>query len=108
MMDFPMKTVGRALITLVIVAAGCAGGYELSDYYMPRDAAAGEFDQLSPRTRDVRVQADVASIAPDEDGFVDDLILDRERYTRALPRRMSLPTRRRWRCATKRYHIVSI
>jgi hypothetical protein len=28
-----MKTVARVLLTLVIVAAGCAGGYELWDYY---------------------------------------------------------------------------
>ena len=104
-----MKTVQRALITLVIVAAGYAGGYELSDHHMLRDAAAAaEPDQLSPRTRDARVQTEVVSIDPDESAFVDDLLLDRERYTRALPRRMSLPTRRRWRCATKRYHIVSI
>jgi multidrug resistance efflux pump len=83
-----MKTAGRALLTLVFVVAGCAGGYELWDYYM-----------LSPWTRDARVQADVVSIAPDISGFVDDLrvkdnqfahkgdilfVLDRERYTRAL------------------------
>ena len=83
-----MKTVARVVITLVIVAAGCIGGYELWDYYM-----------LSPWTRDARVQADVVSIAPDASGFVDELrvkdnqfvhkgdvlfVLDRERYTRAL------------------------
>src|SRR5215472_6818476 len=83
-----MKTVARVVITLVIVSAGCASGYELWDYYM-----------LSPWTRDARVQADVVSIAPDVSGFVDDLrvkdnqfvhkgdilfVLDRERYTRAL------------------------
>ena len=101
-----MKTVERALITLVIVAAGYAGGYELSDHHMLRDAAAGEPDQLSPRTRDARVQTEVVSIDPDESAFVDDLILDRERYTRALPRRMSPPTRRRWTCATRRHHVV--
>src|SRR5215469_1069318 len=28
-----MKTAARVLLTLVIVAAGCAGGYELWDYY---------------------------------------------------------------------------
>ena len=54
---------------------------------------------LSPWTRDARVQADVVSIAPDVAGFVDDLrvkdnqfvhkgdvllVIDRERYTRAL------------------------
>jgi multidrug resistance efflux pump len=83
-----MKTIARVLLTLVLVSAGCAGGYELWDYYM-----------LSPWTRDARVQADVVSIAPDVAGFVDDLkvkdnqfvhkgdilfVLDRERYTRAL------------------------
>ena len=83
-----MKTVARVVITLVIVAAGCIGGYELWDYYM-----------LSPWARDTRVQADVVSIAPDVSGFVDELrvkdnqfvhkgdilfVLDRERYSRAL------------------------
>jgi multidrug resistance efflux pump len=83
-----MKTIARVLITLVLVSAGCVGGYELWDYYM-----------LSPWTRDARVQADVVSIAPDVAGFVDDLkvkdnqfvhkgdvlfVLDQERYTRTL------------------------
>jgi multidrug resistance efflux pump len=83
-----MKTVARVLLTLVLVAAGCAGGYELWDYYL-----------FSPWTRDARVQADVVDIAPDVAGFVTDLrvkdnqfvrkgdvlfIIDRERYTRAL------------------------
>jgi RND family efflux transporter MFP subunit len=83
-----MKTITRLFLTLVLVAAGCAGGYQLWDYYM-----------LSPWTRDARVQADVVSIAPDVAGFVDDLrvkdnqfvhkgdvllVIDRERYTRAL------------------------
>ena len=83
-----MKTVLRVFVTLVILAAGCAGGYELWDYYL-----------FSPWTRDARVQADVVSIAPDVAGFVDELrvkdnqfvhkgdvllVLDRERYTRAL------------------------
>src|ERR1700738_368204 len=88
MKEPPRKTIARVLLTLVLVSAGCAGGYELWDYYM-----------LSPWTRDARVQADVVSIAPDGSGFVDDLkvkdnqfvhkgdilfVLDRERYTRAL------------------------
>src|SRR5712671_5924866 len=83
-----MKSLARVVLTVFMVAAGCAGGYELWDYYM-----------LSPWTRDARVQADVVSIAPDVAGFVDDLkvrdnqfvhkgdilfVLDRERYTRAL------------------------
>jgi multidrug resistance efflux pump len=83
-----MKTVARVLLTLFIVAASCAGGYELWDYYL-----------FSPWTRDARVQADVVDIAPDVAGFVTDLrvkdnqfvrkgdvlfIIDRDRYTRAL------------------------
>jgi multidrug resistance efflux pump len=83
-----MKSIARVVLTLVIVAAGCVGGYELWNYYM-----------FSPWTRDARVQADVVSIAPDVSGFVDELrvkdnqfvhkgdvlfVLDRERYTRAL------------------------
>ena len=83
-----MKTVARILLTLILVAAGSVGGYELWDYYM-----------FSPWTRDARVQADVVSIAPDVSGFVDEVrvkdnqfvhkgdilvVLDRERYSRAL------------------------
>jgi len=83
-----MKTVARVFVTPVLVAAGSVAGYELWDYYL-----------FSPWTRDARVQADVVDIAPDVSGFVDDLrvkdnqfvhkgdvllVLDRERYTRAL------------------------
>ncbi len=83
-----MKTVARFLLTLVLVAAVCAGGYELWDYYL-----------FSPWTRDAHVQADVVTIAPDVAGFVDEvrvkdnqfvhkgdvmLVIDRARYTRAL------------------------
>jgi multidrug resistance efflux pump len=88
MRKIPMKPLARVALTLVIVAAGCFGGYELWDYYM-----------LSPWTRDARVQADVVTIAPDVAGFVDEvrvkdnqfvhkgdvmLVIDRERYKRAL------------------------
>jgi multidrug resistance efflux pump len=83
-----MKTATRMLLTLILVAAGCLGGYELWDYYM-----------FSPWTRDARVQADVVSIAPDVAGFVEEVrvkdnqfthkgdvmvVLDSERYSRAL------------------------
>src|SRR5216684_7253583 len=85
-----MKTAARILLTLILAAAGCVGGYELWDYYM-----------LSAWTRDARVRADVVSIAPDVSGFVDDLrvkdnqfvhkgdvllVIDRARYSRALTR----------------------
>jgi multidrug resistance efflux pump len=83
-----MKTAARILLTLILVAAGCVGGYELWNYYL-----------FSPWTRDARVQADVVSIAPDVSGFVDEVrvkddqfvhmgdilvVLDRERYSRSL------------------------
>ncbi len=83
-----MKWLARVVLTLVIVGAACASGYELWDYYM-----------RSPWTRDARVQADVVTIAPDVAGFVDEvrvddnqfvhkgnvmLVIDRERYQRAL------------------------
>jgi multidrug resistance efflux pump len=83
-----MKTLARVITTLVLVAAGCLGAYELWNYYM-----------LSPWTRDARVVADVVTIAPDVAGFVNDLrvndnqfvrkgdillILDRVRYKQAL------------------------
>ena len=82
------KMLARAVATLAVVAAGCAGGYELWDYYM-----------LSPWTRDARIRADVVTIAPDVAGFVNDLrvkenqivrrgdvllVLDQERYKRDL------------------------
>ena len=83
-----MKTTARFILTLLIVAAACAGAYELWDYYM-----------LSPWTRDARVRADVVDIAPDVSGFVAELdvkdnqtvhkgdvlfVLDQERYKFAL------------------------
>jgi len=97
-----MKNIARVLLTLVIVAAGCVGGYELWDYYL-----------FSPWTRDARVQADVVSIAPDVAGFVDELrVKDNQSSTKAMscsfsignatrahsrwPKRMSPPARRRW------------
>jgi len=83
-----MKPLARVALTLVIVVAGCVGGYKLWEYYM-----------YSPWTRDARVEADVVSIAPDVSGFVVDLrikdnqlvrkgdvlfVLDQARYKLAL------------------------
>src|SRR5207302_11159597 len=83
-----MKALARVVATLLIVAAGGLGAYELWNYYM-----------LSPWTRDARVRADVVTIAPDVAGFVNDLrvkdnqfvhkgdilfVLDQERYKLAL------------------------
>ena len=83
-----MKAPTRAIITLVVLAAGCVGAYWLWTYYM-----------LSPWTRDARIRADVVTIAPDVSGFVRELrvkdnqfvhrgdvllVLDQERYKLAL------------------------
>jgi multidrug resistance efflux pump len=83
-----LQAVVRICVTLLIVAIGCLGAYEIWDYYM-----------YSPWTRDARVQADVVSIAPDVSGFVQDirvkdnqvvhkgdvlLVLDQERYQLAV------------------------
>ncbi|MBV8413544.1 MAG: HlyD family secretion protein [Alphaproteobacteria bacterium] len=57
-----VKKSARVLVTLLILAAGGLGGYDLWHYYM-----------LSPWTRDARVRADVVTIAPDVAGFVTDL-----------------------------------
>jgi multidrug resistance efflux pump len=57
-----MKAIFRVIATVLVVAAGSAGAYELWDYYM-----------LSPWTRDAKVRADVVTIAPDVAGFVTDL-----------------------------------
>ena len=57
-----MKALLRVIATVLVVAAGSAGAYELWDYYM-----------LSPWTRDAKVRADVVTIAPDVAGFVTDL-----------------------------------
>jgi len=83
-----MKTLARVVLSLVIVATGCAAGYELWNYYM-----------LSPCTRYARVQPYAVSIAPDVSGFIQELhvtdnqfvhkgdvlfVIDRDRYERAL------------------------
>lgn len=83
-----LKLFGRFILTLAIIAAGCAGAYELWDYYM-----------YSPWTRDAKVRADVVTVAPDVAGFVTDLrvrdnqvvhngdilfIVDPDRYKLAL------------------------
>ena len=49
-----IKAILRVIATVLIVAAGSAGAYELWDYYM-----------LSPWTRDAKVVADVVTMAPD-------------------------------------------
>ncbi|WP_417814483.1 efflux RND transporter periplasmic adaptor subunit [Thalassospira alkalitolerans] len=52
----------RVLVTLVLVLAASAGGYQLYDYYMN-----------APWTRDGRISVDVVAIAPDVSGLVHDV-----------------------------------
>jgi multidrug resistance efflux pump len=83
-----IKALARVIVTLSIFVAGCAGAYELWNYYM-----------YSPWTRDAKVRADVVTIAPDVAGFVNDIrvtdnqmvrkgdilfIVDQDRYKLAL------------------------
>src|SRR6516165_7953229 len=82
-----MKTAARILVTLILVAAACVGGYELWNYYM-----------FSPWTRDARVQADVVSIAPDVSGFVDEVrVKDNQFVHLGRPRSRTLQPRARHR-----------
>jgi multidrug resistance efflux pump len=103
-----MKTLARIIFTLLIVAAGCAGAYELWDYTM-----------LSPWTRDARVRADVVTIAPDVAGFVRELrvrdnqfvhrgdvlfIIDQDRYRLAVAAAQASVAARRADMAMQQSH----
>ena len=65
------KALARVVVTLLILATGCAGAYELWDYYM-----------LSPWARDAKVRADVVTIAPDVAGFVYDIRVKDNQFVR--------------------------
>ncbi|KAA3518614.1 efflux RND transporter periplasmic adaptor subunit [Agrobacterium vitis] len=58
-----LKSLGRVVVTLVVVVAALFAGYHLWVYYMEE-----------PWTRDGRVRADVAEIAPDVTGPVSDVL----------------------------------
>ncbi|MVA25450.1 efflux RND transporter periplasmic adaptor subunit [Agrobacterium vitis] len=58
-----LKSLGRVTVTLVVVVAALFAGYHLWVYYMEE-----------PWTRDGRVRADVAQIAPDVTGPVSDVL----------------------------------
>ena len=63
---------GRVLLTLVVVAAAVAVGWQLWSYYM-----------LEPWTRDGRVRADVVTIAADVSGLVGDVLVhDNEKVSK--------------------------
>ncbi|WP_180574901.1 efflux RND transporter periplasmic adaptor subunit [Agrobacterium vitis] len=58
-----LKSLGRVVVTLVVVVAALFAGYHLWVYYMEE-----------PWTRDGRVRADVAEIAPDVTGPVSEVL----------------------------------
>jgi RND family efflux transporter MFP subunit len=65
----------RVLVTLIVVAAGIAVGWQLWSYYM-----------LEPWTRDGRVRADVVTVAADVSGLVSDVFVhDNEKVTKGQP-----------------------
>ena len=83
-----MKGATRVLFTIILVVAGSILGYDVFNYYV-----------YSPWTRDARIRAEVAAIAPDVSGFIDDVrvkngqfvekgavlfVVDQQRYRIAL------------------------
>jgi RND family efflux transporter MFP subunit len=73
MKGFP--TLGRALLTLVVVLVAIAAGWQLWSYYM-----------LEPWTRDGRVRADVVSVAADVSGLISDVFVhDNEKVSKGQP-----------------------
>jgi multidrug resistance efflux pump len=83
-----MRTVVRVLLTLVLLVAAGLLSYDMAIYYL-----------YSPWTRDARVRANVATVAPDISGWVDDIrvrdnqfvhkgdvlfVIDQERFRLAL------------------------
>src|SRR5437660_12343824 len=83
-----MLTIVRVLLTLIFLAVAGFLGYDMANYYL-----------YSPWTRDARVRADVATVAPDISGWVDDIrvrdnqfvhkgdvlvLIDQERFRLAL------------------------
>ncbi|HEY6601338.1 MAG TPA: HlyD family secretion protein [Xanthobacteraceae bacterium] len=83
-----MRTIVRVLLTLIFLAVAGFLGYDMASYYL-----------YSPWTRDARVRANVATVAPDISGWVDDIrvrdnqfvhkgdvlfVIDQERFRLAL------------------------
>jgi RND family efflux transporter MFP subunit len=65
-------SLGRTLLTLVVVLVAILAGWELWSYYM-----------LEPWTRDGRVRADVVTVAADVSGLVSDVFVhDNERVSK--------------------------
>src|SRR5215813_8303266 len=83
-----MQTVVRVLLTIVLLIGAGFLSYRMAYYYL-----------YSPWTRDARIRADVAAVAPDISGWVDDIrvrdnqfvhkgdvlfVIDQERFRLAL------------------------
>jgi RND family efflux transporter MFP subunit len=70
-----MSSIGRVLVTLIIVLVAIVVGWQLWSYYM-----------LEPWTRDGRVRADVVTVAADVSGLVSDVFVhDNEKVTKGQP-----------------------
>ena len=66
------SSLGRALLTLLVVLVAIGAGWQLWSYYM-----------LEPWTRDGRVRADVVTVAPDVPGLVSDVFVqDNQKVTK--------------------------
>ena len=59
----------RVLLTMILVVVACFLSYDLFNYYL-----------YSPWTRDARIRADVAAVAPDVSGFVDDIRVKNDQF----------------------------
>jgi RND family efflux transporter MFP subunit len=69
------NSIVRVLVTLAVVVAAIAVGWQLWSYYM-----------LQPWTRDGRVRADVVAVAADVSGLVSDVFVhDNEKVTKGQP-----------------------
>ncbi len=70
-----MSSIGRVLVTLVVVLVAIVVGWQLWSYYI-----------LEPWTRDGRVRADVVTVAADVSGLVSDVLVhDNEKVTKGQP-----------------------
>jgi RND family efflux transporter MFP subunit len=70
-----MSSIGRVLVTLIVVLVAIVVGWQLWSYYM-----------LEPWTRDGRVRADVVTVAADVSGLVSDVLVhDNEKVIKGQP-----------------------
>src|SRR5258707_1432687 len=83
-----MKTLARVIATLLILAAGCAGAYELWNYYMlaPGPAAGGVRADLSPIARAVAGFVNDRGVRDNKAVHKGDIlfVVDQERYKLAV------------------------